>query len=751
MDNEEYNNYIKNFYNIFNDHVNNILKTPRTRLPQIIDMIYKEIKENEKGKMNIGNVNIDKLVTALNGYVNHIFEFEDKLLITDMRDGRKIDSLELHNVLKSPNYAKKITKILISKIISQRIHIFLVAYATIYNYELIEDCVIQNGRIEYNCDTRANNSGGIYYGYILDKIAHFAFEEGKMKYEHGSTYNRDVSLCKRFKTNEIKIDYCERHSMIRDNYRTKVNFVVKIVLTDNQIKEINNFFKDNMDDRTIYFYPKMVTYWPRCIGTYDNTLDHHFFTNSRIFLDSKKNNKDYENIPYQYKKICYDSRAADKYHKDDYIPVYPYDYDFDYNYVNFYVKNRNTRNTKTGSVFINMITRYHKNVQTTLIDVLEDTRIILTESMMVFIARYFDYYSFIRTIRYGGVITTKVLESACYISMGCASPNDKYKIIDLCSRQVKPTKTAFRNIIKSRYNYKFTNSSRKYLPCHADLSPVFPQLHECFTEMPFISLFDSNDCRHSQLYGILDYLVHDNNYRYVKLSKKYRKYQRGSHDIATYSYYYALNEAIYILVKNGFKIEAEDLVFAYKNSVIISPTFIDGIYINKYYLEQIYEIKSELYDKNICVMYYDDLIKNGTIKINNNNNDTKKQTQINASDLSEKYYKVNNPITDHNMNENIIERLNGNIFDLIKDDIKVMLQIENNHITYIEFRKIMMEYLSKNKFITKDGIKLISPFKYNKKTTIMTADINNWVISLLNIHKLHIRVTNTNVNTPKTN
>lgn len=692
MNNDNYNTYVTEFYNKYNGHVKLLLNEKITRLPILIDMIYQEIISNENGDMNVGDNHINNIISYLNGYVNHIFKYEHALG----------NSLELHNILKTPDYAQKIMKMMTKKSVLPdiRIHIFLIAYVTLFNYDLIEEYILKNGRIVYNCDDDMNNTGGIYYSYIIDKIAYFTFEDYKLN-------NRSIDYCKiTGSTNKyININYCERHTIIRNDYRSKLNSVIRILLSDEQIKEINEFFNDtNMNNNTLYFLPKDIDEKTYYAVIDDSVLHSKYYIDHKIFT-SHDRDKYLASHPLLYNRYGIHD-------EDEYIIVYPYDHDY------YYIT---PDNIKLRTDFINKITRYSREVQTTLIDILEDKRIIITESMMVFIARYFDYESFMAAIILGGAITEKVLESACNINIGYASPIEKYKIIDVCSKQVKPTQIAFRNIIKSRYNYAFGLPN---CPLYTiKLYSIFPSIRECFPQN--ISFFSRGKYKYQcSIYSILDYLVHDNNIPYNKLSKKYMIHKRW--DMRNeYCYYYALNEAIFMLVKNGYKIKNDDLSFAYNMGFLLSSTFLNRLDMKKYDLSQ-----QLCFRKDITKIYYNDISKIKSIyngeDINNN-----------STNSLEKYDK--DIIHDDNkiMDTEIIEKLDGNIIEYIKDDIKDILQIKDKYITYTNFREKMIEYLSKNGYITNDKINLVKPFEFNGKSYIKIIEINNWIISLLNIHNVH--------------
>lgn len=702
MEKGEYDKYLNDFYTKFNQHVKDLINTNYMGYFDMIDMIYNEIIANEKGDMNIGNHQINIIINAMNGYIHH--------LLQDL--GIHIVYL-MHHKLKVHDNAVKIMNFML-KSLSQntRIHIFLVAHMIIFNYDLINEYIMRNGRIVYDCNIGGDNTGGINFGYIIDVIAFCT-----LKFE---IQNRVVFL--NYFTTDNKIIYCERHSKIRNDYRAKVNSGIKIVLSNNQIKEINEFFNDdNVNNNTFYFFPNKKELYNKRSQLYQSYCGHYnTFMNHKLFDDP-------------IHRRGYHGQCMDGYHdfhdihdKDDFIIMYPYDPRGKIDNKNKFVSNFIIY-SDNKSDFISSFMIHESKVQTTLINVLEDKNIIITESMMIFFARYCDYESFILAIKYGGIITEKVLESACNIDIGYASPIEKYQMINICCKHVKPTKTAFRNIIKSRdsYNFKFKHTDNTEYTVY--LESYFPTIDRCFTYDGIIT----RPTQQKNIYSIMDHIIIQDEHtrQYSKLDAKYRKYHKVTRDRASrpYAYYYALNEAINILIKNGFKIEYDDLLFAYKNDVMISSTFIDGMVINKD------DFSKNIYLRDgICTNYYKDLINANVLKVCDNKTDDNIINEKKESKISEEYYKVTDcGIIDDN------QKLDGNIITFINDDIKKLLKIKDTYVTYIQFRQMMMRYISLNNFITQNEIKLPDPFTFNNKTSINIVDINNWILSLLNPHNSH--------------
>lgn len=741
METCEYDKYVIDFFVKFNEYVKTINVKGEDSISKLINLTFTEIILNEMGVMNIGKKNIVVAINAINGYINHLLEFSAVLEIL----------FDLHEIFKQRDFAMKIMKLL-PICLSQniKIHIYLVAYVIIYNYEVIENHIMTNGRIEYDCNTEKNNTGGIQYGYIIDIISHCALQDDIKNHKVSRPYLR-ISV-------KNTIEYCEKHSIIRNEYRSKINSVIKLVLSDDQIKKINEYFDDaNVNSKTLYFVPdkshlyNRIGYFaamPSCAHSI-TILDHTSFT----LLKGLPSADPSQGLPLAdqmlHGKYLNPTLRNYEFHdihgKDDFVIMYPYDR---------VAKNESQEYVDNHNDFVYNFIKYNDIVRNNLINVLEDKNIIITESMMIFITRYYDYESFILAIQYGGIITEKVLESACNINIGYASPIEKYRMISICCKHVKPTKTAFRNIVKSRdyYSFDFVDSwLKKGTTYSAVLEPYFPRIDDCFSahgrEILINDLFSDNNC------NILDYisLQDDHMRQYGGLSFKYRKYESRGRDFRSkpYAYYYALNEAIKILIKNGFKIEYDDLLFAYKNDVILSSTFISGIIVNKCDFSKSITLK-----KGICINYYNDLINTGILKVSDNKSDgniiddnkdqdgnkdqdknkdldkDKNLSKNTESKISEEYYKGTNcGIIDDS------KKFDDNIITFINDDIKKLLKIKDPYVTYIHFRQKMMKYISNNNFITDNEIKLPEPFTFNNKTSIKIVDINNWILSLLNTDK----------------
>lgn len=77
------------------------------------------------------------------------------------------------------------------------------------------------------------------------------------------------------------------------------------------------------------------------------------------------------------------------------------------------------------------------------------------------------------------------------------------------------------------------------------------------------------------------------------------------------------------------------------------------------------------------------------------------------------------------------------VYENIHSDIKKCLNLTKKHksINYIDFRKIVLNYINENKMITKTIIELEEPLLYGKKTSIVFSEINEWTYYILFSYK----------------
>ena len=81
------------------------------------------------------------------------------------------------------------------------------------------------------------------------------------------------------------------------------------------------------------------------------------------------------------------------------------------------------------------------------------------------------------------------------------------------------------------------------------------------------------------------------------------------------------------------------------------------------------------------------------------------------------------------------------VYENIHSDIKKCLNLTKKHksINYIDFRKIVLNYINENKMITKTIIELEEPLLYGKKTNIVFSEINEWTYYILFSYKTRHR------------
>ena len=81
------------------------------------------------------------------------------------------------------------------------------------------------------------------------------------------------------------------------------------------------------------------------------------------------------------------------------------------------------------------------------------------------------------------------------------------------------------------------------------------------------------------------------------------------------------------------------------------------------------------------------------------------------------------------------------IYENINNDIKKCLKLTKKHqsINYIDFRRIILDYVNENKMINKSMIELKEPFLFGTQTNISFSEINEWIYHILFTNKTKVR------------
>ncbi len=74
----------------------------------------------------------------------------------------------------------------------------------------------------------------------------------------------------------------------------------------------------------------------------------------------------------------------------------------------------------------------------------------------------------------------------------------------------------------------------------------------------------------------------------------------------------------------------------------------------------------------------------------------------------------------------------SDIISNVPEKIKALIgQQKTTSLKFVDLRKLLLEYLNKNKQITKDGLVLKEPYLYNKVAKVSMTELNEWIYSLL--------------------
>lgn len=607
----------------------------------MFNLIYDELVDNRMEHIYVGDKIVADLIQGINMNITQLFCRDGYgLNISDIKSLERLSIFQkicIHTELKKRDMGKILSYILNQKLKGNpSLHLMFICYLILYHYDLIKEYISKNGCIVYNSNI-VQECGATYNGVIIDMIAYFAVKS-----------NDFIDIINSNNNYPDQCLYGETHIKVRNYIRSKIYSVIKIVASESQIKEINDFFCDQN-------IAKIINYWfinDSIIGKRIHGEQNYILDYSLPYATYNDKNKRRE----EHMKKARSKRATD--FDDNYFPIYS---------------------------FKNAIPVLHHwgVIHYSIIPYLENNGIIINENMMMIMAHFFDRDTLYWFLRYGGNLTNKILESACYLNIGYVPVSKKYEILELYNKcGILPSKTAFRNIIKSVFNY-----GAYILDSYANIIK-----YDNYTTTTAATYTDHND-------------LNDNT---IKIP----------HGINKIRFYYNLiNDAIDILVQAGYKITNDDFIFAVKYTVLLRKKYIEHITISEGYKK----MKNYVgYCANIAIIYYDQLFAN---------KQSNKPLAVNNI-VRNKTYTYD--ITNNNNTQKITS--NENINPYIRDDVKKIIGITNESITYIDFRRTLLLYLKNNGLLTDQGIKLQKPFITGKSELLHTIDINNWVYSLLNFN-----------------
>jgi len=409
---------------------------------KFFDIIYDNITTSK-----LLHEDIDYLIHRLNSVLEYEF-LKKGVNVYIFKDPKK--NIIIHNRFRTKNYCEKIMTMIKA---GYKLHIILVGYVALYDYDNISDYIALNGRIEYeyydrNEKEQKNNyvkfTGIDYNGIIIDTIARLALLYDEDPLNRGGKYNEELHMITshrrdfdNFSENCYVSNYHTMYTpaileLVRQ-LREKLYSLIKINIDDTFINMINAYFDDKyIDENSNYYYTSGTTIMNILTSDeYDNickTNINKVNVRGQHVNEKVKKRIELMNTPFD-EIVC---------SIDDYIRIDVYDFGDSITY---------------SSIFIYNLLHYNDEKHHTILSLLEDKRIKITESMMIFIAKYFDIHALLWCISNGGVYTPKVLENVCKPYFGRLHPIEKLKLIEMYTPSKNKNSLDFlnkalRNIIK---------------------------------------------------------------------------------------------------------------------------------------------------------------------------------------------------------------------------------------------------------------------------------------------------------------